>query len=192
MENNRIILFGGSFDPIHNGHKSSVDVLRKEFPDSTILILPSINKLKDKSLIPLEERIASVKSVFHSYSNVNVLDWSLHWDTSSTFKVVSYIKKSYPNGSVYVAAGEDIISSLPKWKYYRKVVKNINWIFFLRNSGVFLSENVNPEIQEMINCSVLLKTPCLKISSTLIKQSPKNHINDIPREARPIVLKYLK
>ena len=193
MNKSKLILYGGSFDPIHLAHVKYVEILRKSFPDALILVMPSQNRLKDNAIIPIKFRIEITKIALQKISNVVVVDWTLKWDTSSTYEVSEKIKSTlYPEYELVIAAGEDIVPSLPKWKHFNKL-KNLNWVFLKRDNGIILETYKNDSnLKEIIKNAVILDGPDINVSSTQIRQGSVNPEEFIPYEVVHLVKPYLK
>jgi nicotinate (nicotinamide) nucleotide adenylyltransferase len=190
---NTIILFGGSFDPIHKDHVSFVNTLQEKFPNALIVVMPSQNRFKESRLIPIEKRIEAVQACFKEFKNVNVVDWTLHWDTSSTLDVVTKIRESiYPNHNILIASGEDILSSLKKWKNFN-LLKNEKWIFLRRTPGTINQIKEDPELKGILSHALIFDVlNSLNLSSTSIKSGVSSLADSIPPEAIPIIGSYLK
>lgn len=192
MEYGHVILFGGSFDPIHKGHMDAIATLQNTCPESLVIVMPSKNRLKDSSLIPIDIRYQSVLASFRSWKNVVVVDWTLYRDTSSTYEVVQMIKKLYPQAKITVAVGEDVLSSLPRWKHYDKLTSEINWSFFLRHGGAIIAGLQDEVLKNLVSQSQIIDYKFEELSSTQIRSAETFPEGIIPQEAFSIVLPYLK
>ena len=187
-----IILLGGSFDPVHIGHVKTVSTLQSRFPQARILILPGQNRLKNLSLIPLDVRIKCAQEVFKHFNNVQVLDWSLNSDTTSTYAVYLRLTELYPKSKVSIFAGEDILETLKKWKNSDKLISSVNWIFFKRLNGVVIDSLVDKDLKELVLKSEILEGQPVDISSTDIRSKSVKPEDYIPDEIIELVRPYLK
>lgn len=187
-----VILFGGSFDPIHRGHVNAVDALQRAFPDALVLVMPSKNRLKETGLIPIESRVKSSQAAFSRHNNVLVVDWTLTEDTSSTYEVIQKIKGLYPNCRISVSAGEDILLSLPRWKYYEKLISDVEWIFFLRHRGSVVNNLSEDKLKSLAQASVVINYAFEELSSTKIRNGEELPEGVIPQDALPYIVEYLK
>jgi nicotinate-nucleotide adenylyltransferase len=183
-----IILFGGSFDPIHMGHIKTVKEIITKFPESLILVIPSLNKLKNKGIIPLDLRIQTSRLAFKSIKNVKIVDWSEHWDTSSTYDVVAYAEKQYPKSKIFIAAGVDVLESLHLWSNFEKLIEK-KWIICCRAGYSINPKSKNDLIKRKF---VFLNTESLDVSSSDLKKDPTKLKKYVPQNVLKIVEPWIK
>lgn len=174
-----IAYYGGTFDPVHEGHKSIIDTLRYKY--DLVLILPGNNWTKEnKPIFPIDQRINSLKAICKDFHNVIVLDWAndKEKDTSSTFLVAKEIYKNYKI-KPYIVIGTDNLKSIEKWKFWDKL-KNYQFIIFNRNN----TNEEFPSFEKFIKKPVFWKFFKTKeeISSTMIRETKDTA--KIPEEAR--------
>ncbi len=125
------ILFGGSFDPPHKGHKQIVKKLL-EFDDiEQIIVLPAyLNPFKTKSFASAGERLDMCKRVF-DIPNVIVSDYEISQNRSVyTYQSWSTLKKRYNLTGLTV--GADNLSSITKWYNFDKLNSEAVWFVATR------------------------------------------------------------
>ena len=117
----QLIVYGGTFDPIHQGHLSVIRALLNSF--KTVLLAPTDqNPWKESNASPLALRREMLNLVLRSEGlekDVSVSDLSYVF----TEEFVSQLRKDTENSKdpVYWAIGEDSIDSPPKWKNFDKL-----------------------------------------------------------------------
>jgi len=176
----QIILFGASLDPIHIGHLGFVSVLVKKNPNAKIIVLPSKNRLKSAEWISIEDRIESAKLAFSETPQVEVVNWALTDDVSSTYEVTEKMQLRNPGADIFISAGADVIQTLPMWKNFSKLITEKKWIILTRNS--VLSKYCEEDwIKDFLKNVTILdyKSPC---SSTAIRED--RLLDLIPQKAR--------
>jgi nicotinate-nucleotide adenylyltransferase len=118
----RIGLFGGSFNPAHEAHReASLFAWRRLGLDRVWWLASPGNPLKDnRSLPPLDERIAQANRVAHSpFIEVTGIEAML--GTRFAFDTVSRIKACHPRVRFVFLMGADILAELHRWKRWREL-----------------------------------------------------------------------
>ena len=164
---NSLAFYGGTFDPIHNGHKEIISKLH--YMCDLVYVLPSNNWTKSNFTFPIQERIRAVEAVCNNFLNVQVLDWSLSEDTSSTLNM--YKKIEHETGvKAQIVIGSDNLEKITHWKHFEELNK-CSFLVFTRND---LPKEIPIKNYKIINFSN-------NISSTAIRK--EKLINNIPQEA---------
>jgi len=116
------VIFGGTFDPIHEGHVAGLKRLISKF--SLVILAPTKrNPWKPESLTTLPLRVEMIRLVL-AYENVpfhtsltttsrGVVLSDFEYEFAKDF--VSYARHIRP-GLVYWAVGEDLAQSISTWK----------------------------------------------------------------------------
>lgn len=126
----KIIFYGGSFDPVHNGHLSVVRQLQAKFK-AKVLVVPASNWMKSSGLLDLADRITITKKALEYEKDVEVVDWSLHWNNMEfTSEMIKQYKEKYPEckAKLYLAIGADTLENLPGWYNVGELAKHVTLI----------------------------------------------------------------
>jgi nicotinate-nucleotide adenylyltransferase len=116
----RIGLFGGSFDPAHEGHAHVAKTALKRLNlDRVWWMVTPQNPLKPKSS-PLAERIASAEKMAHGAKMV-VTDIEQRLGTRFTYQTLRALKQLYPGVDFFLVMGADNLSNFRRWKNWREV-----------------------------------------------------------------------
>lgn len=120
MRKRVIGFFGGSFDPIHNGHiQLALSLIEKGKVDEVIFCPAGISPFK-KSAPPLaskEDRLKMCKLAIAQISQFSLLDWEVKRKTPSyTIDTIRFLKKRDPKASYRLILGEDSFAGISKWK----------------------------------------------------------------------------
>jgi nicotinate-nucleotide adenylyltransferase len=116
----KIGLFGGTFDPAHEGHAHVAETAQKRLGLDRIwwLVTPQ-NPLKPKSS-SLESRMQSARSLAHGGKHI-VTDLETQLGRHYTFETLRTLKSLYPGVRFTFVMGADNLASFRKWKNWREV-----------------------------------------------------------------------
>ena len=137
----RIGLFGGTFNPIHNGHIEIAERAKDLLNLDQVIFIPAGNPyMKDKkALASYGERLMLVQ-----YALEDLSDWAT-WSAierpiqfsrpSYTIDTIKYFHKIKPEAELYLILGEDAYEQLGTWYDYENILKNVNIIVASRGSS---------------------------------------------------------
>lgn len=125
-----IAIFGGAFNPVHNGHLHLARELLKFVgtiePFDKLVIIPTANpphKTND-GLISGEHRINMLKLAFEDFDNVEISTIEFESkEKSYTYNTLKKLKKIYPNDDFTLLIGSDQLFYFKKWYKYDKILK---------------------------------------------------------------------
>ncbi|AOP34937.1 nicotinate-nicotinamide nucleotide adenylyltransferase [Leptospira tipperaryensis] len=165
-------IFGGSFDPPHEGHSGIIKSFFAEIPDcKEIFLIPNRqNPLKEKKATTSEDILGMLHLFVQEFSNpIRILDTELKKDGPSyTVETLRELKKTYSNRDFILLIGEDNYDSFHKWKDWRIILENVKFVCVFRR----VSERVpvNPNLQEVSDKFTFLNNPLLPVSSTELRR----------------------
>lgn len=116
----RIGLFGGSFDPAHEGHAHVAETALKRLGLDRIwwLVTPQ-NPLKAQSGA-FEQRLQSARAMARGRKMV-VTDIEKRLDCRFTYETLRALKRLYPGVAFYLVMGADNLANFRKWRNWREV-----------------------------------------------------------------------
>jgi len=168
----RIIVFGGSFNPPHNGHVLLIRDTLKHIKCDKALIIPSADRRDKVIQISGDQRLTMVRMmVAECLSDLNVsVEVSdtelLRNKPTTTFDTKCELEEQYPDSIIYFVGGTDAIGEVrEKWVHGEDLYKNGNFIAFPR-AGV-------PTPKELPLHTIILKPEevgAWELSSTSIRQ----------------------
>lgn len=189
----KIGLFGGTFDPIHNGHmKIAQELINKNILDRVIFVVTYAPPHKDKKITSETHRLNMVKIA--AGDNFDVSDYEIKKGGKSySYDTLSFFSQLYKDDEIYFVTGADMLLSLPNWYKADELLKKFSFIGVDRNSQLedgklkFVNEIINKYNAKIILTDI--KTPL--ISSTIVRQKLKNG-EDVSMYINNDVLKYIK
>lgn len=112
----RVALFGGSFNPPHQGHVlAAVHVLSTGMVDR-VLVVPVFEHALSKSLLPYEERMGMAQAAFDWIPGVEVsaIEGQLG-APSRTLTTLTALLEKQPTWAMRLMVGSDILGELHRW-----------------------------------------------------------------------------
>lgn len=140
---NRII-FGGAFDPVHNGHINMAENAAKELAGEVIFIPARISVWKDVSA-PVEDKIAMLKLAIKDKKNLSIDEYEINSgkDINYSIDTVRHFKEKYPNDKLFFLIGVDQVNEFHRWREAEELANLAQIVFFTRPGYVVKDENIN-------------------------------------------------
>ena len=187
----RIGLYGGTFNPFHNGHIGISQYVLEYFRLEKIFFIPSAtppHKSK-RFLAPAKDRYDMVKESLKPYDHLLVSDKELNRDGPSyTIDTINAFKTEHDmETDFFLLMGSDAFLDITTWKATDQLFKAVKIIVMLRgrwkNTDIiasFIDENISKgyifkpsdnafshaDNQKIIICQV----PRIDISSTMVRE----------------------
>jgi nicotinate-nucleotide adenylyltransferase len=116
----RIGLFGGSFDPAHEGHAHVAETAQRRLGlDRVWWLVSPQNPLKPTSS-PFATRLKSAKKRARGAKMI-VTDLEQRLGCAYTYQTLRALNRLYPGVSFYLIMGADNLASFRKWRNWREV-----------------------------------------------------------------------
>ncbi len=132
----RVGIFGGSFNPPHNGHINSLQTVHKKAGLDRIHVIPnSKNPLKLQVEGPTpDQRLEMVRRALASYGDAFVVDDReiKRGGASFTIDTMMDLRKDVDAEDLFLIIGADNFESLHEWKDYKKILTEANLIVTTR------------------------------------------------------------
>ena len=115
----KILVFGGSFDPVHKGHVALFKRAMEEVSPDVAHIVPAYHSpFKAKSPTPFRLRMKMLKEAFkNAGDNIVFDDYELkQGGMTYSYQLVKYLKERYANAEIYLLVGTDCLNDLHNWK----------------------------------------------------------------------------
>jgi nicotinate-nucleotide adenylyltransferase len=120
----KIGLFGGSFDPAHEGHAHVAETALKRLGlDRVWWLVSPQNPLKPKSS-PFAKRMKSAETQAHG-SRMVVTDLEKQLGCDYTYKTLRALKHLYPGVHFCLVMGADNLANFRKWRNWREVAQSV-------------------------------------------------------------------
>ncbi len=120
LADKKVGIFGGSFDPIHNGHLAIARAAYEDFSLDEVWFIPaghSPNK-KESDMTPAQIRYEMTALALEEYPYFHACDYEIKAEgTSYTYLTLSHFKEMYPNTTFYFIMGADSLDYFEKWRH---------------------------------------------------------------------------
>ncbi len=127
-------IFGGTFDPIHLGHRKAVDLMCEQLPfDRVHWVLSARPPHKDQVSASIEQRFKMLQLALEDEPKFVADDTEIkRRQKSYTIDTVRAFKKDYPSSQLCVIIGGDSLHNLHTWKCYDELMQGVNWVVMNR------------------------------------------------------------
>ncbi len=121
----RVGLFGGSFDPAHEGHAHVAETALKRLGlDRVIWLVSPGNPLKPRAPADLERRLASARAMARGPRMV-VSDAEARLGVRYTIDTIRALKARYPGVDFVWIMGADSLRNLHRWRGWTQLMAEI-------------------------------------------------------------------
>ncbi|HEU5114978.1 MAG TPA: nicotinate-nicotinamide nucleotide adenylyltransferase [Candidatus Paceibacterota bacterium] len=139
MKKKRIALFGGAFNPPHNGHAAVVRALESLDSIDEIWLMPSANRWDKSISVSGPDRLHMIDLLIGdlrlgSNKHVRPFDHEIRKpNLSTTFETKAELEKLYPYHEFHFVFGSDVLPDIaPKWVHGKELFDTANFIFVER------------------------------------------------------------
>jgi len=128
-------LFGGTFNPIHNGHlQAALDIQHQLRLDHLFFIPSAQPPHKDKvNLVSAQERLEMVRLALKGHAPLEVSDIEIRrGGRSYTYDTIQYFKQSDPGRELYFLVGMDAFLEINTWKSAKQLFDEVAFVVMSR------------------------------------------------------------
>ena len=144
----RIAIFGGSFDPIHNGHLGVAILLQEKYNFDKIIFIPAyINPFKTKNppkttakqrLQMIKLAISEIKDYHFEVSEIEILNESPSYTIDTIKNIEKREKESGRDLELFLVIGQDSLAKFGEWKNSNQILEKCQILVVQR----FENENI--------------------------------------------------
>lgn len=167
MSKQKIGIFGGSFNPVHNGHIAlAKELLSATDLDEIWFMVSPHNPLKPVgSLLDDSMRLRLVVNALENEDRLKACDYEFHLPKPSyMLNTLQHLSADYPDTEFTLLIGADNWECFPKWHAYEDIIRNYSIIIYPREGSEIDASTLPSSV-------TLVPTPLYTISSTKIREN---------------------
>ena len=193
---NKLGLFGGSFDPIHNGHLHIAHAFADELALDSVIFLPAGDPYhKNATSASAAQRLAMVEAAIEGDSRFAASDVDMVRD-GATYSVdtVQIFRQHFAGAELWWLMGMDSLLQLHTWKNWRTFAR-LTHIAVAARAGQSLN-HAPPELCDWLGEALqqgslkILSAPLLDISSSAIRRrvaAGQSIADDVPEAVARLI-----
>ncbi|WP_071433461.1 nicotinate (nicotinamide) nucleotide adenylyltransferase [Angelakisella massiliensis] len=189
-----IVVYGGSFNPIHNGHLGICRWAKERFGADRVLLVPAAyppHKLAP-DLAPGEDRAAMCRLAAEGLPWLSVEDFELNRGGKSyTVDTMTYLREKYPHDRLLLMMGTDMFLTFREWRQWQEIGGMAELLVASRQEDdLDALRRQQKTLEEEGIHSILMENPVEELSSTEVRQQ----LRDTRKSDRvpPTVLSYIQ
>ncbi len=182
MENQKIGILGGTFNPIHNGHLILAENAYSMYGLNRVLIMPSgISYQKEAGLVlPAAQRIAMIRLAIEENVHFELSEVETEREGNTyTYETLELLCELYPQTDFYFILGADNLYGIENWKNAGRIFQRCHILAAGRDhiKNIRLQEQVR-HLEQLFHARItLMDTPNMDISSEMIRHHIANGIS---------------
>ena len=185
-------IYGGSFNPIHNGHIALArQMLNAGLMDEVWFVVSPLNPLKkaQSDLLSDELRLEMTRLALKQEQGMMAQDFEFHLPKPSyTWNTLQAMSAQYPDRQFILIIGADNWELFPRWYHYQDILEHYSLVVYPREGTTIDADSLPPNVK-------LLNAQLYKVSSTQVRQrikQGKSVRNLIPPSIISKALEYYK
>lgn len=162
-------IFGGAFNPVHNGHVRLAEEAVKQLKLKKLLIIPTFESPhKATKLAPFDDRAEMCRRAFGHIAGAEVSDIERRLGgTSFTINTIRELKRLFPGEQFFLLIGGDMLYSFDQWFKYEAILNEAK-VCAVARGGDSYSDML--EFANEMGKIRVLPTQAVDISSTEIRE----------------------
>ena len=162
-------LFGGSFNPIHNGHVRLAKALLQEtgLDEVWFMVSPQNPFKQNLQLLDDDKRFQLVQTALKDEPRLKASNFEFRLPKPSyTWNTLQALEQEYPEHRFTILIGGDNWAAFDKWFRYEDILQRYPVVVYPRAG----SEVTVPVFRFPVSDLRMVKTPLINISSTQVRQ----------------------
>ena len=122
----RILIFGGVFDPPHQGHINAAEAACEQIKPDIFYIIPAFKApLKDNASTDSVHRINMCRLAFSHLPNAQISETEIkRGGESYTYLTLQELRQKHPADDIFLLIGTDQLNQFDKWVKHEYILEN--------------------------------------------------------------------
>ncbi|MDN7123342.1 nicotinate-nucleotide adenylyltransferase [Pseudidiomarina sp. 1APP75-32.1] len=178
------VIFGGTFDPIHNGHVQTSLAAFRLLKADHMQVMPSAQPPhRDYPGATPEQRLAMVRLAYAAHADIVAENWELERERPSySLLTLQEMRATWPQDQLIFLLGNDAFAKLDSWHGWQQLLDVAHLAVMQRphetsswSEGVrqLAARHQVDNVQELhdrpAGCMICLPTPEIEVSATLLR-----------------------
>ncbi|MFC1566939.1 nicotinate-nucleotide adenylyltransferase [bacterium] len=165
----KIGLFGGTFNPIHNGHLIIAKEIKKKLDLDYIYFIVSGNPPhKSSDVLHFKYRYQMTAMAIQDTDCFKISPVEINSKYKYTYQTINYFKKKFPDDEIVNIIGEDSYLQIDKWKKGKSLFDMCKFVVYARFG----------KVKPQRHCNVIfVNEPIIGISATKIRNKIRSGKN---------------
>lgn len=177
-----LILFGGTFDPVHRAHISAALAVSKALGDANVHLLP--NALPPHRAQPVassEQRLAMLNIATQNHPQLHIDERELQRSGPSwTIDTLAELRVLHPETPLVLVLGADSLASLHQWQRWQDYPALCHLAVLPRPGApaptaavldAFTESAATSLLQQPAGLRLMLSAPCMEVSASAIRRA---------------------
>lgn len=190
-------LFGGSFDPIHEGHILPVREARRALGLDRVLYLVTAKPPHKprRALAPPHARYAMVEMALLGEDGLYASPYELVLDRPAyTIETLEHFRQAEPGADLHLLIGGDSFADLHLWYRWREIPAAARLVVLTRPGWELEARALHPELAALAAADrvIFLQQPPVDVSSTRLRELFARGEQPPPGQVPDLVVRYVQ
>lgn len=169
----RIGIYGGSFNPVHNGHIHLALTAVSELELDRLYLVPSkISPHRSSAeYVPEDDRLEMLRRACRVSDRLEVCDYELRSDrVSYTIFTVEEFRRRFPDDELFLLVGSDMLMIFETWNRFADILRECTLAVVSRCEGDIPELERKAEELRRYGNIVICRAEAVEVSSTDIRK----------------------
>jgi nicotinate-nucleotide adenylyltransferase len=179
----KIGIFGGTFDPPHNGHINAINAAKSSLNLDLIMVVPTyMSPVKINKTTTAPEIRAKMCDLAFYAPGVRVSVYEINkYEINYTIETINHFQALYPEDEFFLLIGSDSFMQFHRWMAYKDILAQVTVVVIARQDG---EDKALLEKQTELNEfgeTIIMKAKPIEVSSTEIRNNLDECTDYLPK-----------